>query len=486
MGYKKYISEEFYLNNRTHWKEDNAVTEVSVFPETSITFSNTMTPLTVDILPIENGVTYIVNWNGTKTEHVAQIVDVDGIPCVAIGNYQLLMGTGDTGEPFLVLALPAEYITQIGFGSVIYSLDGSTSATFSISTINDGTVVHHLDPIYIKDMYYTEQVEGLGDFLPETVLDKTQTEITSKIGLVNGNTYTVVWNGVEYECVAQEIVMNKIIMTVVGDIYTATGGGAGTAATGEPFCVAEYPDLIAADAGFYVVAIALGDTTNNTITIKGTTIVENVHTIDSKYMDTSVPVINTTEVGQTVVVKAVDKNGKPTEWETVDITAKIDALSDRVKQDYVVLTDKGNSYEYAVYMKNGTLVSYCLPVGAEIATMPTKTEYIDGDYIDFTGIEVKFIMPDGNTVLASSENYTCTSIPEYVTKGTTEVTIVINDGYREYTATTTMPVTVGDFELADFTYTSSNGIYELNTWKGTLNGEPSNDLVIPDNALIVV
>ena len=27
----------------------------------------------------------------------------------------------------------------------------------------------------------------------------------------------------------------------------------------------------------------------------------------------------TTEVGQTIVVKAVDENGKPTEWETADM-----------------------------------------------------------------------------------------------------------------------------------------------------------------------
>lgn len=36
--------------------------------------------------------------------------------------------------------------------------------------------------------------------------------------------------------------------------------------------------------------------------------------------DTVIPVPTTAEVGQVVAVKAVDENGKPTEWETVEIS----------------------------------------------------------------------------------------------------------------------------------------------------------------------
>ena len=40
--------------------------------------------------------------------------------------------------------------------------------------------------------------------------------------------------------------------------------------------------------------------------------------ISEDFIPTSVPVIQSASVGQTVVVKAVDENGKPTEWEAVD------------------------------------------------------------------------------------------------------------------------------------------------------------------------
>ena len=41
--------------------------------------------------------------------------------------------------------------------------------------------------------------------------------------------------------------------------------------------------------------------------------------LDPKFLPTTVPVIQSATVGQTVVVKAVDESGKPTEWEAVDV-----------------------------------------------------------------------------------------------------------------------------------------------------------------------
>jgi hypothetical protein len=44
-----------------------------------------------------------------------------------------------------------------------------------------------------------------------------------------------------------------------------------------------------------------------------------IHTIDPKYLPSTVPNIQTAEVGQAIVVKAVDENGKPTEWEATSV-----------------------------------------------------------------------------------------------------------------------------------------------------------------------
>jgi hypothetical protein len=43
-----------------------------------------------------------------------------------------------------------------------------------------------------------------------------------------------------------------------------------------------------------------------------------IKTLDETFIPTSVPVIQSAQVGQTIVVKSVDENGKPTEWEAVD------------------------------------------------------------------------------------------------------------------------------------------------------------------------
>lgn len=36
----------------------------------------------------------------------------------------------------------------------------------------------------------------------------------------------------------------------------------------------------------------------------------------------SLPIVNTAAIGQTIRVSAVDENGKPTEWEAVDMYSK--------------------------------------------------------------------------------------------------------------------------------------------------------------------
>lgn len=45
---------------------------------------------------------------------------------------------------------------------------------------------------------------------------------------------------------------------------------------------------------------------------------ETVHKLDPKFLPDGVPFIQTATPGQMLLVKAVDENGKPTEWETVD------------------------------------------------------------------------------------------------------------------------------------------------------------------------
>jgi hypothetical protein len=45
---------------------------------------------------------------------------------------------------------------------------------------------------------------------------------------------------------------------------------------------------------------------------------------------------------------------------------------------------------------NGVLVYPCLPSKIEVVIPPAKTEYISGENIDFTGIVVRALNPDGS------------------------------------------------------------------------------------------
>lgn len=53
--------------------------------------------------------------------------------------------------------------------------------------------------------------------------------------------------------------------------------------------------------------------------------------VDSKILE-NIPTPTTATVGQTIVVKAVDENGKPTEWEAKDVVTQSGVTEERVNE----------------------------------------------------------------------------------------------------------------------------------------------------------
>lgn len=131
-----------------------------------------------------------------------------------------------------------------------------------------------------------------------------------------GKTYTVIWNGTEYECVAQD--MGAL---TDGD-WSGAGLGnlsvVGATDTGEPFAIMP-------NNGMLLVAPFDG-TTELTLSIYQNN--ETVHKLPGKFLPGSVPVVPTATVGQTIVVQEVDENGKPTRWEAVDLPSGGAAIID--------------------------------------------------------------------------------------------------------------------------------------------------------------
>ena len=144
------------------------------------------------------------------------------------------------------------------------------------------------------------------------------------------------------------------------------------------------------------------------------------------------------------------------------------------------LTDVVNGSTYVVEMRNGNLVSRCAVESIEVTTMPHRTEYEAGERFDSTGMVITATCQDGSRI--EIKNYECDTIVKSSN---------INISYVEAGKihTTTVQVTATEFDaesmLVDFEYTVDNdGFYTITSWKGTLNGEPSTEMIVPDNGLI--
>lgn len=89
----------------------------------------------------------------------------------------------------------------------------------------------------------------------------------------------------------------------------------------------------------------------------------------------AIPVPTTASVGQTVVVKAVDKNGKPTEWEPVTLPEQVQAdwnQNDSSAADYVKNRTHYEESEYVDYVlniDNTDIVGFSMPEVGETTTV---------------------------------------------------------------------------------------------------------------------
>lgn len=145
----------------------------------------------------------------------------------------------------------------------------------SVSTV--GTVVHHIDPKYIKDMYYEEIQEG--GFV-EVLAEK---EVTVSNGMyveqgvfwdyALGDACIVTWEGVEYECVAMPATCSGMNVIALGNLAIFGGEGGNN----EPFAIG-----IISGVGSGVIVPVDG---TYTVGIKKSGNVSVIHKIDNKYID---------------------------------------------------------------------------------------------------------------------------------------------------------------------------------------------------------
>ena len=168
------------------------------------------------------GQTYAVNWDGTEYECIC--VAINSIPC--IGNLSDVSMGDDTGEPFVYL-----YNSDKGFG-VFRTTDTAASHTISVKTAAE--VITPMAYDYMPEGYPTKSVQTT-TLMEEHELAFTSVDskglyggqLTTALEVVEGQKYTVNWDGAEYECVCSIFNSNLVI----GNLSIAGGSDN----TGEPF-----------------------------------------------------------------------------------------------------------------------------------------------------------------------------------------------------------------------------------------------------------
>jgi hypothetical protein len=264
-----------------YYTEDGEMVEI--LPETTLTApdpenSPGIFQITENYPELIVGTTYKVKWNGV--EYAGTATDGTG----ADEGSVILINDGtdlNTGEG-LVFAIA--YVA--GVGCTFADPSGANELTASIYS-SKGEKIHHIPPKYIKDMYYEE--ETYGEIVPPTTaIDNGYAEMGEfyvmgpPITLVVGKTYTVHYNGVDYECVATagELLGESII--AMGDLAVLTTGAPSGA---YPFVMAT--GAFAETAGASIAVIGLDGSASITVAIYGDK--TEIHGIPQKYIDGFAP-----------------------------------------------------------------------------------------------------------------------------------------------------------------------------------------------------
>lgn len=155
--------------------------------------------------------------------------DFDGNNLVIGEGYSVYYTTSLAGDATvwtkMTPATGEKFIAQVDENGVVYIGNPAVSydATFYISAeicavnymwVNQSTYakgiklvgpfteIKHIDPKFIKDMYYKEELE----IVPQTTFNLTEDNLWNESivipDLICGDTYVVIWDGIEYKCVA--------------------------------------------------------------------------------------------------------------------------------------------------------------------------------------------------------------------------------------------------------------------------------------------
>ena len=202
------------------------------------------------LLDVRDGMECIVTYKGAAYNCTARATTFNDIPCCIIGN-SYAFGDANTGEPFLVCAFSEAVASQVGIYGGVIPLDGSASFVISIAKLAE--VAHKLPGKFVPDGV-AGIVEGQTEIFPSTTLDLSSGSGNIPLSYFGydfneGETYTVKFNDLEFNCVARALNGDGLTGKVLGNFEGDTG---------EPFAIIRYDEETAKSTGISM-AIALVD-----------------------------------------------------------------------------------------------------------------------------------------------------------------------------------------------------------------------------------
>ena len=256
----------------------------TIYPETTVSLeaegTNKYVTTLATSIPLEEGKEYVVVWEDKAYNCVARNESAaEGVNAIRIGE-ELLDPDIIPDVPFMITSLSGlvDAMTSIAW----YSKTSLASVKFSIHE-KEGEERYAIDPRYIPDMYYTEERQD-AEILPSSTAIDTGNAIMGElyvigdpITLVEGKTYKVTYNGVEYECVAIAGVVQGESSILLGDVAVLETG---TPSGAYPFVIATNDYMVS--LGACIAVIPLDGSTSITVSILGG--VEIIHHIPPKFI----------------------------------------------------------------------------------------------------------------------------------------------------------------------------------------------------------
>lgn len=175
----------------------------------------------MDKFSLVEGKEYIVHWNGAEYKCAARNVQGE-ITMTGIGNLGVIEGGTDTGEPFVIVALPGGVADEEGYYGAAIALDGAE--TVSVKIVEECETVHRIPSKFIGDYeqpaWGKREVGGVifnpqyGNFVP---MSNRQYAIVVPINVEAGKKYSVRFNGVDYKVEAYLTQVGNQKLTAFGD-----------------------------------------------------------------------------------------------------------------------------------------------------------------------------------------------------------------------------------------------------------------------------